>query len=131
MKLLTKAFLWISIGIGLYGAVSLSYVTIKGTDTCPSIGFTRACYAVAIAYILMALSLFVRNRIGTLSLFGTGWVIAFGFAAFGSVTEAISGDVCPAATAGFPLYAVPMCYVSLGLCLVIISTWFTRLKWNE
>ena len=122
MKHLVRVLLWLSIAIGLFGALSLSFGTIKGTDSCPPLGFTRACYVVAGAYLFMALSQFVRQGTGVMYLFGVGWLIAFGLAAYGSVSEAFIGDVCPAGSPGFPLYATPMCYISLGLCLVIAGT---------
>jgi len=102
---------------GLYGAGALSYNTLLGVNPCPMALVIRACYLVFFAYLGMGSAQFIRGGGVSRILFWVGWILAFGFAAFGSSAEIIQGDVCPIVqTAGLN---IPMCYISLALCIAI------------
>ena len=104
---------------GLYGAGVLSYNTLMGVNPCPMALVIRACYLVFFAYLAMGSAQFIRGGRVSRILFWIGWILAFGFAAFGSSAEIIQGDVCPIVqTAGLN---IPMCYISLALCIAIAS----------
>lgn len=104
---------------GLYGAATLSFATARGINPCPEVWITRACYVVFAAYLAMGAAQFIGRRRLSRILFWGGWLIAFGFAAFGSSGEIIQGDVCPIVQTGGLI--IPMCYISLALCVAILS----------
>ncbi|MBX2821046.1 MAG: hypothetical protein KTR29_15230, partial [Rhodothermaceae bacterium] len=102
---------------GLFGAGGLSYDTLMGVNPCPMALVIRACYLVFFAYLVMGSAQFIRGGGVSRILFWIGWILAFGFAAFGSSAEIIQDDVCPIVqTAGLN---IPMCYISLALCIAI------------
>lgn len=116
---ITSLYLGLAIAIGLYGVVKISYTTLSGGEQCPSLMHVPACYIITLAYAVMLLAFFARNKSWSQWLFSTGLLIAFGFAAVGSATELTNGDACPTTASGLPL-----CYVSLALCLSIAAAWF-------
>lgn len=109
---------WIILGLhlltGLFGAGALSYQSLQGVDPCPTVGISRACYMVFFAYLAMLVtSLRIKPGPST-AFFWIGWLVAFGFALTGSLSEFLQGDICPRTDSN-----IPMCYISLAFCAVI------------
>jgi len=115
--------IWVLLGIGLYGALTVSYATITQVTPCPAIAGIRACYVVLAGYLAMCfavLSLQVfKPPSYVLTIFMIGWVPVFLLAASGSSLEWFKGNICPATDSGLPL-----CYVSLALAIVIMALFF-------
>ena len=115
---IVRIALWLLLAIGLYGALSISYITASGSGKpCPDIGGIYICYIVLASFGGMVLA-----QIGTWRLrkpvFFTGWAVTFFIAATGTVLELINGNTCPKSADN-----LPMCYVSFALCIGI-STLF-------
>ncbi|MFK7844933.1 MAG: hypothetical protein AB8G77_06505 [Rhodothermales bacterium] len=131
MNTAVKIFLWLFLLTGLLGTASLSYSTFQGIDPCPLVFALRACYIVLFAYFAMTIAQVIRSRKLSRPVFWSAWLIAFSFAAYGSLTEFIQGDVCPKSQPGAPLFEMPLCYVSLIFCIAIAGAWiilYERLK---
>lgn len=117
--------LWGLLGIGLYGALTVSYTTITGVSPCPSLAGIPACFIVLIGYSLMLMATFVNKPKKSAWFFVTGWSPVFLLAFVGTVFEIGNGDTCPKSSSGLAL-----CYVSLALAIAVIVLYFTirRLK---
>ncbi len=113
---LATTLLWLLIGFGFLGGLNVSYANFTGEHLCPHIAGLVICYVVTIAYGLMFVSLFIQKAVLRSSLFLPAWSITFLIALFGTSLELTKGDVCPK-TANL----IPLCFVSLVLCLITIS----------
>lgn len=101
---------------GLYNSTGLAWRELTLGAACPHVGSVPACYVAFGAYLAMIVGLVwglvTRARRATqLLYFGVG--VAVLLALVGSVLELIIGDICPRAG------AVPLCFVSLGMSLLI------------
>ena len=114
-SLVTRAVLVLLIGSGFWGSLSVSYVNFTGEQACPDLAGLAICYVVAIAYGSMLASLFLRHRLHY-TIFPGAWGITFLIALLGSGRELAQGDVCPVSA-----LQLPLCYVSLALCLAIMG----------
>jgi len=115
-----SALLLLGLGLGML----LSWRQIQSGDACPVLGgVVPACHVATAAYLLMTLGVGLLpggprtrwRRALAGGLFGTGWLLATGLATLGSAMEFARGGVCPRGPGG-----VPMCYVSLGACVVFL-----------
>ncbi|NQU64457.1 MAG: hypothetical protein HQ517_09275 [SAR324 cluster bacterium] len=113
-----RATLSILLALGLFSALRLSYITFTGGTACPNVEGIYICYIVLISYTAMVPAQFGTRR-WTRPLFFMGWAVTFMIASAGTILEFINGETCPKSSGG-----LPMCYVSLGLCIAII-TFFT------
>lgn len=118
-----KVILWGLLGVGLYGALSVSYTTITGTSPCPSIAGIPACFIVLAGYSLMLLATFITQTKKSTWFFFTGWAPVFLLAFVGSIFEIGNGDTCPKSSSGLAL-----CYVSLTFAIAVIVLYFTIRK---
>lgn len=110
-----RTALWLLLALGLFGALSLSYTTFSGNGKpCPDIGGIYICYVVLVSYSMMVLAQFGTWRLRK-TAFYAGWAVTFFIAAVGTILELINGDTCPKSSDG-----LPMCYVSLALCMTIL-----------
>ena len=123
--IIVRVILFGLIALGLYGAASVSYSTITGTASCPTVGFIPACYIVFIGYLLMliASSAILFQRQQRYSIFFVGWTPVFLLAFFGSLLEVINGNTCPKNGSGLAL-----CYVSLSFAIVIAGLYLFLIK---
>ena len=118
-----KILLWLLLAVGLYGALSVSYTTITGTDPCPDVQGLPVCFVVAVGYLMMVTSLFMPNYGLKKRIFLSGWLIVFLIAVTGTLLEIMNGNTCPQSADGLPL-----CYVSLTLCILILVLNFADQK---
>ncbi|MFT6372754.1 MAG: hypothetical protein ACJAZT_001508 [Gammaproteobacteria bacterium] len=113
-------------GVGLYGALSVSYLTFTGEAPCPAVSALPICYLVSFGYLLI----FAAQQLGSLALrkkmFIAGWLLVFVIALFGVVAELFYGDICPKNSLD-----VPLCFVSMGLVLVILSMQILKSKYLQ
>ncbi|MEM8487209.1 MAG: hypothetical protein AAF564_16775 [Bacteroidota bacterium] len=123
MHTTTRIAFWAFLLTGLAGAASLSYTTFQGINPCPIVFSVRACYVVFVAYFLMTIAQTLKKQAPAHRLFWGAWLIAFGFAIYGSTLELFQGDICPKNNPGPPFFALPMCYISLIFCAIIAGTW--------
>lgn len=114
-SLLAKAVLLLLIGIGFWGSLSVSYANFTGEQACPDLAGLAICYVVAIAYGSMLASLFLRHGLH-FTIFLGAWGITFLIAMLGSGLELVHGGQCPVSA-----LQLPLCYVSLALCLAIMG----------
>ncbi len=119
------AALWGLVAIGLFGVAKVSYLEIIGAANCPHIAGMPICYIVTIGYSLMMLALLLsimKDRISQ-PVFLSGWGITFLIALMGTSLEVANGDICPRGFGG-----IPLCYISLAFCLLIINLfiWIAR-----
>ncbi len=108
--------LWLLIGFGFLGGLNVSYANFIGQQACPNVAGIAICYVVMIAYGLMFVSLFMQKAVLRASLFFPAWGITFLIALFGTSLELTNGDVCPKT-----YNILPLCFMSLALCLIIIT----------
>lgn len=100
--------------MGFVGALSVSYNTFTGLKPCPQLFIVPACYAVALGYGLILLSLlFKKNKV-----FYIGWTPVFVIALLASISELSGVDTCPKNAAGLPL-----CYASLLMLVAIFISY--------
>jgi hypothetical protein len=120
---LANSILFVTICFGLLGAARLSYVTITGGVPCPSIMGIPACYVVFLAYASMLFAFLQKKRPWSRPVFVSGLAVATGFALPASLLEVFREGTCPSSASG-----IPLCYLSLALCLLIGATWLTSRK---
>lgn len=113
--------LWALIGFGFFGGLNVSYVNFTGEQACPNVAGLAICYVVTLAYGVMLVSLFIKKATFHSGLFLPAWGITFFIALYGSSLELIQGDVCPKAS-----NLIPLCFVSLAMCLVIVTLYIIR-----
>ena len=106
--------------IGFWGGLSVSYTNLIGQHACPHLAGLAICYVVTIAYGLMLVSLFLKLAIHYV-LFLSAWGVTFLIALLGSGLELSKGGVCPTTS-----FMLPLCYVSLAMCLAIMGLYLTR-----
>jgi len=100
--------------VGSWGSGRLSWRQWSVGEACPVVGSVPACYVAFAGYIGMVAGLALVGQVAwARSLFYTGLAAAGGLALIGSGMELLRGDVCPR------VGAVPTCYVSLGLSVLI------------
>ena len=112
MQYLIKLLLWGLLALGLYGALKVSYTTLTGGTSCPSISGVYICYVVLAGYLMMVIAQLLKPY--KKSVFYIGWCIVFGIALLGTVLEVSQGNTCPQNSSGLPL-----CYVSLLFSSII------------
>jgi hypothetical protein len=117
---IATTLLCLLIGFGFLGGLNVSYANFTGDHLCPHIAGLVICYVVTIAYGLMFVSLFIQKAVLRVSLFLPAWGITFLIALTGTSLELTKGDVCPKTTG-----LIPLCFVSLAMCLLIIVLYFT------
>jgi hypothetical protein len=115
----TVAALLLLIVIGFGGGLSVSYTDFTGQHACPHLSGLAICYVVTIAYGLMLISLFLKQVIHYV-LFLSAWGVTFLIALLGSSLELSKGGVCPTTS-----FMLPLCYVSLAMCLAIMGLYLT------
>ena len=114
-----KVILLALLSIGLYGALSVSYLTVTDIAPCPTVVSIPACYVVTIGYFLMLLATLFNNKVTAKWLFIVGWTPVVLLALVGSMLELSQGDICPKSSIG-----IPLCYVSLSFAtLVAVLYW--------
>ena len=114
------------LGIGLWGGLSVSYANFNAQQACPHLAGLAICYIVTIAYGLMLITLFMkRSRLHSI-LFSTAWGITFLIALSGSILEISRGAVCPTTS-----FMLPLCYVSLAMCLAIATLYSIDRFWQN
>ena len=113
---ITTPLLWALIGFGFLGALNVSYFNYIGEQPCPKAAGLSICYVVTLAYGLMLVSLFIKEAIYHSGVFLPAWSITFFIALYGSSLELTVGDTCPRAG-----NLMPLCYVSLAMCLLIVT----------
>jgi hypothetical protein len=112
------AFLLLLIGIGFWGGLSVSYANLTGAQACPHLAGIAICYVVAIAYGSMLVSLLLKRSALHYTIFSVAWGITFLIALSGSGLELSQEGVCPVTS-----FQLPLCYVSLALCLAIMASY--------
>lgn len=114
-----KIILWCLLGVGLYGAFSVSYTTMTGTSPCPSIVGIPACFVVFMGYSLMLIAALINTHRHAGKCFLAGWIPVFLLAFVGSMFEIGNGNTCPKSSFGLAL-----CYVSLAFAMTVIACFF-------
>lgn len=117
--------LWALVLLGFVGALKVSYENYTGTP-CPYVATIPICYIVLVAYGLMIAAMLISNHGIKHYSFCIGWGTAFLIALAGSTAEIMGGGgVCP--TSGGDIRgaasgsgAIPLCYVSLAMTIVIL-----------
>lgn len=118
-----KFILWGLLGVGLYGALSVSYTTITGTSPCPSIVGVPACFVVLLGYSMMLVATIINRQKNVRWLFVAGWLPVFLLAFVGTLFEIGNGNTCPKSSTGLAL-----CYVSLSFAVAVALLYFFILK---
>ena len=119
------------LSVGLYEAVSVSYLTVTGIAPCPTVVNVPACFIVTAGYFIMLITALFRHQLiskwNTKWLFIVGWAPVVLLALVGSALEFIQGDVCPKSDTG-----IPLCYISLSFAVsVAILYWLKTTRWLQ
>ena len=120
VQIAIKVILLVLLSIGLYGALSVSYLTVTGIVPCPSVAKLPACFIVTIGYFLMLVatlfSVKLNNKLNAKWLFIIGWSPVVLLALVGSLLELSQGDICPKSSMG-----IALCYVSLSFAIMVAA----------
>ncbi|WP_413692631.1 hypothetical protein [Psychromonas sp. KJ10-2] len=116
-----KAILLVSLSAGLYGGISVSYLTVTGIAPCPSVINIPACYIVSIGYFLMLIAALFDRKKYSKWLFIIGWAPVILIAVVGSALEFSQGDICPRSEMGTPL-----CYISLSFGVFVAFLYWLK-----
>jgi len=111
-KIYNKYILSLSI-IGFIFSFYLIFLDYLISDYCPKIYFIPACYLVLISFALIIISEFLNFKIQNI-IFYIGSFFGLSLAVWFSFNEIVETEICP------KLYEIPMCYLSLGIFLIII-----------
>ncbi len=118
-------FYWLTTAVllfAIYGAGSLSINDFNGVITCPKVVGIPVCYIVLLFFVLGMLAHFTTRTWSAkafIVLISIPGVVAF----FASIAELGVQHVCPKTASG-----IPMCFISLGLCSVILLFKYFSLK---
>ena len=115
--------LMILVIFGLWGALKVSFDTLTARAPCPDVGGVPICYLVTVGYLSIFLSLFVSTSKRASNLFYLGWGLVLIIALIGVITEIALGGICPVNE-----QSIPLCYLSLALCLLIAGLYFAKGK---
>jgi hypothetical protein len=115
ITLLLQAVQYALVGIGLYGALNVSYLTHTGEAPCPLVAGIPICYLVSFGYLLIFSAQSLGSPAWQKKIFYGGWILVFVIALFGVLAELLYGDICPKNN-----LAIPLCFVSMGLVIVIL-----------
>jgi len=106
----------IALLVAINGSLQLSRHDFKKKDVCPKLAGIPACYIVFLFFLVGGVSHIINTTLATKAfylLIGVPAVIAL----IGSVVELSGRRICPKTKGG-----IPMCYISLGMCLFILTT---------
>jgi hypothetical protein len=125
-QLSVKTLLLLCLAIGSWGAFLVSYATFSGGTSCPQIFTIYICYLVLAGYLTMLFSQIIPFTSIRNKMFSIAWILVFGFAIVGVVSELLVGDTCPKNAVGTPL-----CYLSLSLVLIVMVLFQLLLKTKQ
>ena len=117
-------FYWITLALVLYatyGSFRLSLNDWKIKNVCPKIAGIPACYIVFVCFFTASIC-HIINTAFSIQLFFISIFIPALIAFIGTVTELSGTTICPKTKSG-----IPMCYISLGFCVVLLITKFFSL----
>ena len=124
IPLLLQAVQYALVGIGLYGALNVSYLTFTGEAPCPAVMGMPICYLVSLGYLLIFVAQLPNSFTWRNKVFAAGWLIVFVIALFGVAADLLYGDVCPKNS-----LAVPLCFLSMALVIVILLMQILKSKY--
>jgi len=116
-----KIFYWLTtivLFFAIYGALNLSLTNFNGSISCPKIAGIPACYLISLFFVLGTVSHFIKNK-AFFFFIGAPCILAL----FASIQEVNYSNTCPQTSSG-----IPMCFISLGLCSLILFLKFLSLK---
>ena len=102
----------------VFAALQLSLKEWKTAGSCPSIGPVPACYLVLVGFACALAGHLTGRRCWGRVFFLIGLGFPTLLAIFASIGEARGFLECPKTASG-----IPMCYLSLGLCVVSWIVW--------
>lgn len=106
------------LGLGFWSSSNLVITEITSGDGCPYLGPVPACLVAFVSYFAMSVATGLRLLKPKVKwawkLFLGGVAGAGILAIIGSLMEVFIGNICPVGPGG-----VPMCFVSLGMCIAI------------
>ena len=109
--------------MAIYGTLGLVIKEIKLGDICPKAFGIPACYIV-LFFFIAALGSHVAGSTAYLTqLYYAAVGVVTLIALTGTLGEIIGFAECPRTSGG-----IPMCYISLGICLSLLLTKFLQLK---
>ena len=114
--------LYALVAFGFYSSGRLAWRELTVGEACPIVGSVPACYVAFLGYLAMVMGLALASTTSWAPrVFYAGVAVAGGLALVGSILELLQGDVCPRAG------SVPMCYVSLGMSVLIGVLFWNRM----
>ena len=119
-----NVFYWITLALVLYatyGSFNLSLNDWKKKNVCPKIATIPACYIVFVCFFIAGIS-HVLNTVLAIQVFFVFIGIPAIIALIGTITELSGTTICPKTKSG-----IPMCYISLGFCIVLLVIKFYSL----
>ena len=117
-------FYWITLALVLYatyGSFNLSLNDWKIKNVCPKIAGIPACYIVFVSFFIASISHIINTTL-TINVFFVFIGIPGIIALIGTITELSGTTICPKTKSG-----IPMCYISLGFCVVLLIVKFFSL----
>jgi len=115
---------WVILILAILGAGSLSYTELIEKDVCPKMLGIPACYIVLVSFTMAGIMHALKTPLSNYLYFAAIGFVLF-FALKGTITELRGIPICPRTAGG-----TPMCFISLGLCISLITAKFISLKTN-
>jgi len=110
---------WAILAFAVWGAANLSHTDWVQKDVCPKVLGIPACYIVVSVFLIASVMHLANVKVANYLYFAV-LMIPLYLALKGTITELSGTVICPRTSGG-----IPMCYLSLGLCVsLIVSKYF-------
>ncbi len=101
--------------LAIYGVFNISLAHFTKESFCPKVVNLPICYIILISFTIASITHVFHLGIN-IKYYYFFISIPLLFALFGSILELINKNTCPKNEAG-----IPMCFISLGICLLLIT----------
>jgi uncharacterized membrane protein len=122
MKLLLQFLIILIAFVATYGTYGLVVNEWRIGDICPKIVGFPACYIVLLCFTSALISSVIPNARAKWIYFGFVGIVTI-IAITGSIGELAGVTKCPRTDSG-----IPMCYISMGICLSLLILKMTKIK---
>ncbi|MDA8692428.1 hypothetical protein N9L92_00085 [Saprospiraceae bacterium] len=116
----------IVLAVAIYGSGSLSLNDMRTPGgICPKLLGIPACYIVLVCFVLALIAHIISMPISNVIFFISMGIVTL-IASYGTAGELIGFAKCPRTD-----YGVPMCFISLSICLSILLSKGLQLRMNR
>ena len=113
------------LGFAIFGSGSLAMSEYTKGNVCPKIFNIPACYLVLLFFLMGFLTHFSKSKLSLILFFTLISMLGI-LALAGAIGELTGSGKCPRTSGG-----MPMCYISLAICLVTLIFKYLDLSINN